>query len=385
MSTLALKQVLIELGISQRELAQHLVLSDAAVAQILNHNKWPKSVPQAALKSQVLAFINSDDETVFCEQKESATPKGGASSSDTPTEDTKETDMLLRKHNLKQETKQHFRLFRSPFEEPRNAEEVYLSADARYVRESMRQIAKHGGFCAVVGESGAGKTTLKRDLAQWARDVQHDVVLIEPYVLGMEDNDTKGKTLKSTHIAESILHAVAPGQRVFRSAEARFRQVEDALRESHRAGQKHVLIIEEAHCLSAHTLKHLKRFIELEDGFDKLISVVLIGQQELADKLDPRNPHLREVAQRCEIIFLRPLNNELEAYLQQRFTQAGIDIESVISSDAIEALRARLSSRDGSRTYLFPLVVHNVLTAALNEAARLGIPRLTADVIKGVQ
>lgn len=386
MSTLVLKQTLVDLKLSQRELAQHLELSDAAVAQMLNHNKWPKSVSQEALKKQILTFINSSDEGVFLEHKKGGTPSDDdAARSEAPTDDTKEKDMLLRKHNLTPEAKQHFRIFRSPFEDPRSAEEVYMSRDARYVRENMRQIAKHGGFCAIVGESGAGKTTLKRDLAQWARDVQQDVVIIEPSVLGMEDNDIKGKTLKSTHIAEAILHAVAPGQRVYRSSEARFRQVGEALRESHRAGHRHVLVIEEAHCLSVHTLKHLKRFVELEDGFEKLISVVLVGQPELADKLDPRNPRLREVAQRCEIIYLNPLNNELEAYLAQRFEQVGMELNNIISPDAISALRMRLSSRDGSRSFLFPLVIHNVLTAALNEAARLGIPMLTPDVIEGVQ
>ncbi len=37
-----------------------------------------------------------------------------------------------------------------------------------------------------------------------------------------------------------------------------------------KGGQRHVLIIEEAHDLSVHTLKYLKRFWELEDGFKKL-------------------------------------------------------------------------------------------------------------------
>ena len=83
--------------------------------------------------------------------------------------------------------------------------------------------------------------------------------MIEPYVLAMEDNDQKGKTLKSVHIAEAILAAVAPNVSPKRSPEARFAQIHRALTESAKAGNKHVLIIEEAHGLPLPTLKHLKR------------------------------------------------------------------------------------------------------------------------------
>ena len=54
-----------------------------------------------------------------------------------------------------------------------------------------------------------------------------------------------------------------------------------------------------------------------------------------------------------------------------------------MDATAIDALRIKLAGR-GQYSVLYPLAVHNVVTAALNEAATLGIPHITADVVEGV-
>lgn len=127
-------------------------------------------------------------------------------------------------------------------------------------------------------------------------------MVIEPYVIAMEDNDQKGKTLKAMHIAEAILgYRRGCWKNPKRSSEARFRQLHRVLRDSRRTGRSHVLVIEEAHALPIPTLKHLKRFMELEDGFKKLLGIILIGQPELAMKLSEQSQEAREVVQRCHV------------------------------------------------------------------------------------
>lgn len=290
--------------------------------------------------------------------------------------------MLLRKHQLTPAAKRTFNLPRNPFDEVRSSDEVFLTPEIRYVREAMRMTARHGGFMAVVGESGSGKSTLRRDLIEWIKSESQPVLVIEPYVLGMEDNDTQGKTLKAGHIAEAIMATVAPGVTPKRSPEARFRQVHNTLKESFRAGNRHILIIEEAHGLPIPTLKHLKRFFELEDGFSKLLGIVLIGQSELGQKLDERNPAVREVVQRCEVVNLLPLDNELEGYLSHRFRLVGRPLNEVMNSKAIEALQHKLTGQNFS--VLYPLAIHNVLTAAMNHAAVIGAPLVTPELVLGV-
>ncbi|MDK4697967.1 AAA family ATPase [Kingella negevensis] len=244
---------------------------------------------------------------------------------------------------------------------------------------------------AVVGESGAGKSTLREDLQDRINREGRQVVVIEPYVLAMEDNDQKGKTLKAVHIAEAILEAVSPNTSPKRSPEARFRQIHKALADSAKAGNKHVLVIEEAHCLPLPTLKHLKRFFELKNGFERLIGIVLIGQTELGQKLSENNPNVREVVQRCEVVTLLPLTDgKLQGYLKHKFERVGVNVADVLTDNAIDAIAARLTvtSRNKNQlqqqSLLYPLAVNNLVSAAMNEAAGLGFSKVDADIVKGV-
>ena len=193
------------------------------------------------------------------------------------------------------------------------------------------------------------------------------------------------------HIAEAILEAVAPNEKPKRSPEARFRQVHKALMESHKAGNRHVLVIEEAHGLPLPTLKHLKRFYELKAGFSRLIGIVLIGQTELATKLSEHNPNVREVVQRCELVTLLPLSDgKLSGYLKHKFDRMGVNIKDVLNDSAIDAITERLTVKSRTSTgmvensLLYPLAVNNLVCAAINSAAELGFDVVDSDIVKNV-
>ena len=377
-----LKTLLEQHKISQRALAAALSISPATVNNIIK-GQWPKTPSKSALVSQLTTFLVSKGiaktslDSLFIQAKPASTQE--------------EQAMLLRKQTLTQQAKRHFNLLANPFtNDIQSPDELYTSPDVNYVRMSMYNAAKNGGFIAVCGESGAGKTTLRCDLIDRIQRERLSIITIEPYVLAAEDNDTKGKTLKSTHIAEAILYSIAPLENAKRSPESRFRQIHKLLRESSRAGNQHVLIIEEAHSLPLPTLKHLKRFFELGDGYKKLLSIILIGQNELALKLSEQNQEVREVVQRCEIVTLEPLTpTGLTDYLNHRIKPYGKKLNELIDESGIMAITQRLTASAGrkgqqSRSLLYPLAVGNLLTGALNSAAELGIPVVTADVVAGV-
>jgi type II secretory pathway predicted ATPase ExeA len=260
--------------------------------------------------------------------------------------------MLLRKQTLTPAAKKNFKLFKNIFTENiRSSSELFNNGDINYVRESMWQAAKgNSSFIAVVGQSGAGKTTLRRELIDRIEREREPVVVIEPYVLATEDNDIKGKTLKASHIAEAILAALAPSTNAKRSPEARFRQIHNLLKESSRAGHHHLLIIEEAHSLPIPTLKHLKRFIELENGFTPLLSIILIGQDELKIKLAENNQEVREVVQRCEIVTLEPFTQTtLVDYLQHRCKAADRNLSDFIDESGLDAICTKLTRNVGRK------------------------------------
>lgn len=390
---LMLKQVLESIGKTQRELAQHLQLSPAAVAQICNHGLFPKKPDGETVRSGILAFLESHGaDRQVCRRAFDAVEQQ-------PKQPQEET-MLLRKQTLTPAARKHFGLFRDPFaDDLQSHEDVFLSDDVRYVRETLWHTARHGGFVAIVGESGAGKSTLRRDLLDRIARENQQIVVIEPYVLGMEENDAKGKTLKAVQIAEAIIAAAAPLEGIKRSSEARFRQVHRVLRDGNRAGMKYLLVIEEAHGLPTATLKHLKRFFELEDGFKKLLGIVLIGQTELRMKLSEQNHEVREVVQRCEVVELSPLDNELESYLKFKFHRAGKPLSDAVESSAIEAIRAKLTFNTTSRSagagtqafrsrdartvsLIYPLAVSNLLIASMNLAASQGFLKVDGDTVK---
>ncbi|MDR0441580.1 MAG: AAA family ATPase [Candidatus Accumulibacter sp.] len=391
--TMHLKTVLGKTRLRQSDLARALGISESAVAQLINHGEWPKRMSRTDIRRRTRDFLSAagvqpDGDVFAVGEPCNTTARPSPSQVINPTE---EDSMLLRKQSLFQATKKHFNLFRDPFHaEIGSADDLYLSPDIRLVREAMFQAARHGGFLGVIAESGAGKTTLLRDLEERITNENQPVVLIKPYVLAMEDNDQKGKTLKASHLAEAIMAAVVPLERVRSSPEARFAQLHKALKDSHAAGYRHCLIIDEAHALPIPTLKHLKRFFELEIGFKKLLSIILIGQPELAVKLSEKNHSVREVVQRCELVELTPLEGpRLDEYLKWKFGRLGKAVDEVIDASGIDAIRERLTLVSPRRdkepvSLLYPLAVGNLLTAAMNLAAEIGVPVVNADVVRGV-
>ena len=390
---LNLRPFLIEHNLTQASIARQVGISKAAMTNLLK-GEWPVKRNKEELKQNIIRALESKglsaSQRLFeVEIAPAELQPDGDDSRATNQKATLENLMLLRKQTLTQAARRHFSLFRDPFAEEslQSADDVFMTPDIRYVREALWFTARFGGFVAVIGESGAGKSTLRRDLLDRLSRENESVIVIEPYILGMEDNDRKGKTLKAASIAEAIIHNLNPLERPLLSPEARYRQLHRLLRESSRAGNRHVLIIEEAHSLPPATLKHLKRFWELEDGFKKLLGIILVGQPELRLRLSETNPEVREVVQRIELIELRPLDNELDAYLSFKFQRLGKNASDIITEDGLREMRERLTVNAGKRgkvSLLYPLACNNFLTAAMNLAAELGIPQVDADVLKEV-
>lgn len=387
-----LKAMMADARIFQRALAAHLTISLGALNAFINYRTFPARQQPEKFRARITEFLLSRGvpDAALWEQEEAEPSSGNSTAPDHPPQDHEAkpeeiVDMLLRKYRLTQAARQHFELPADPFEDVEDIADVFLSDDIRYIRESMFSTAIHSRFLAVVGESGAGKSTLREELIDRLRREGRDVHVIEPSVLSMAETEAKGRPLRVQDIASAIMATVAPTTPLKSSREARDRQLKQTLVESHRAGFKHLILIEEAHAIPTSTLNHLKRLLEIKDGLRKVLGIVLLGQPELALKLSESNPNVREVVQRIEILTLPPLDNNLEAYLKHRFERAGVPVARVIERGGIDALRERLaSSKQRGMSLLYPQAVHNVLARAMNLAAELGPPRVTAEVVRGV-
>ncbi|RNL99565.1 hypothetical protein EF878_21190, partial [Dickeya undicola] len=87
------------------------------------------------------------------------------------------------------------------------------------------------------------------------------------------------------------------------------------------------------------------------------------------------------------VVELLPLDNSLEEFLTFKLARAGKKLADIIDASAIDAIRARLSNQLGGRksvSLLYPLAVSNLVIAAMNLAADIGVPVVNADVVKGI-
>lgn len=391
---LRLKQLLAELNIRQSGLARSCGVSEALLAQLANHGLWPRNRSLArTLRADILRELQAAGaseeqlQTVF---EEWPAQHGNAAQADAPEPLNEDEDdaMLLRNETLTVEAREHFGLPRSPFIDDISAlADVFVSASTRRARVALMDCALNQGFVALVGESGSGKTTLREELEERIRIEARPVVVIKPYVL--EATKDARASWRSRQIAEAIVSTLAPGVAVKQSGQARARQVHELLQASQRAGYNNLLLIEEAHLLPKSTLRALKAFMEMKDGLRRLLGVVLIGQTELDDTLNDKLADVREIVQRCERREMLPLDEDLPAYLKHKFGRVGVNVADVLADDAHDAIRARLiriprgGTPKDARSLCFPLVVNNLVTRAMNAAAAVAYPRVSADVIGG--
>ncbi|SFU00026.1 ExeA family protein [Halomonas saccharevitans] len=393
------KRLLAELGKRQMDLAAHVVLtsgrhpSNSTITHLLRGNVWPARTPRVFLRRQIAEYLRHagateeeiavafeiDDENpgpMRPIRQDSAHPGRGSA----PIAEV-DMDQLPEKAMLTQMARRHFGLFRDPFlDDVQGTEDVFLAPEQRYIREHMFSTAKHGGFLAVIGESGAGKSVLRRDLIDRIQREEHAITPIMPRTID------KGQ-LTASALCDAIIEDISQ-EKPKQKLESKARQIERLLTGSSRGGNSHVLIIEEAHDLTVPTLKYLKRFWELEDGFRRLIAIILIGQPELRGTLDERrNWQAREVIRRIEVAELTPLDGHLEGYLAMKLKRLGKEAGEVFEEDAYDAMRERLTLQSRSSreaiSMLYPLVVNNFTVKCMNLAAELGQRKVNADVVKG--
>ena len=276
-----------------------------------------------------------------------------------------------------------FGLTQDPFTgDVTKSDDVYLTDETRFISEFLYQTAKIGGMVALLGESGSGKTTIRRYAMDRIQAEGQKIKIIAPRSIDKA-------RLTTSAICDAIIQDCST-EKPRRTLEAKSRQVEKILTNSSRAGYSHVLMIEEAHDLNIWTLKYLKRFWELEDGFKKLLAIVLIGQIEMKAKLDEsQNWEAREVIRRIEILELKPLGTgkEIADYLDIKFSRLGKVRTKIITDEGCEALAAKLRKQTRNHVIYsvgYPLLVNNWTRRAMNAASELGADVVDADVVNSL-
>src|SRR5439155_6163596 len=129
-----------------------------------------------------------------------------------------------------------------------------------------------------------------------------------------------------------------------------------------------VLVIDEAHHLSAEVLEEIRLLTNLETTQEKLLQILLVGQPELDEKLD--SPELRQLKQRIALrSHLEPLDNEqTRGYIQRRLQLAGTNSHAAVIFPTETMARVYSHSRGIPR--LINTVCENALITAYARQAR---------------
>ncbi|MGC9160400.1 ExeA family protein [Acidithiobacillus sp.] len=206
------------------------------------------------------------------------------------------------------------------------------------------------GFVKITGEVGTGKTTLCRTLLGRMGPEFRSAYILNPQ-----------------QTPRSLLRAIAA------DLEVAVEMDQDPLEAIHRAllraaaaGQRVVLLVDEAQTLSDAALESIRLLSNLETEKSKLIQIVLFGQPELDVRL--QQPQLRQLRQRIGFHHaLLPLSREESAvYLEHRLRHAGYTGGPLFRPEALRLLQRS----SGGTPRLLNLLGHKSLLAAYGAGRR---------------
>jgi general secretion pathway protein A len=205
-----------------------------------------------------------------------------------------------------------YELAQEPFSNAPVARFYYSSAQhAQALMRLTHAVSQMKGLAVLVGDIGAGKTTLARRLLDSLPEDEYEAALLVIVHSGIT--------------AQWLLRRIALQLGVENPAEEKLpllSQLYQRLIRIHEAGKKAVVLIDEAQMLATREImEEFRGLLNLEIPERKLLSFVFFGLPEIEDnlKLDP--PLAQRVALRYH---LDPLSAEAtEAYVRHRLRLAG--------------------------------------------------------------
>ena len=224
-------------------------------------------------------------------------------------------------------------------------------------------VRRHKGFVVMTGEVGTGKTLLVRCLLQLLNqsDVAYAYIFnsrLSPveflqYVAGDFGLNVAGKN-------KSELLLVLSNFVISR----------------HQKKLTTVLVVDEAHHVSAEVLEEIRLLTNLETTNEKLLQILLVGQPELDEKLD--SIELRQLKQRIALRSqLQPLDlDETRGYIQRRLQLAGGNPLVLFPAETI--VKVHRHSRGIPR--LINTVCENALITAYARQSRSVTPDIIEDI-----
>ncbi len=217
-----------------------------------------------------------------------------------------------------------------PFDLTADPKFLHVTSTHREALYTLRYGISGGkGLTMLVGEAGTGKTTLLHKALYEESQDNRSIVCV------------KNPTLTRQEFFEFLTDGFGLRKSARRSKSRFLVAFEESLLTRHNAGGLSALVVDEAQALSNELLEELRLLANLETATDKLLAVILVGQPELAERLN--HPSLRQLKQRVALrSTLSPLDlQETAAYIAARIRIAGGDGQRMFTREAVIAIFER--------------------------------------------
>lgn len=252
---------------------------------------------------------------------------------------------------------------RNPFPLTPDADCYFFGSDNQRHQMEVRHCLMSGkGFVLVSGEVGTGKSTFVRYLIDGLQEDGAQVALVLNTFL-------QGLPLLQAICRDFGLEAAKD------QADDWLEVLNRHLIERHRNGQRSVLIIDDAQNLSLESLELVRILSNLETRQEKLLQILLTGQQELVEKL--RQPCIRQLASRIaqHVQLGRLTLDQARHYVNFRLRECTAGGAEPVSLSA-SAMRALYRVSQGN-----PRRIHHVLDRALYGLSPAGRRRIGRTLI----
>jgi general secretion pathway protein A len=182
------------------------------------------------------------------------------------------------------------------------------------------------GITLVVGDAGTGKSTLIRATIQSTRSEGSRVATVA------------NPTLTRIEFYDHLARAFGFSREAAESKTVFLRELTAALDASQPSGGVVALIVDEAQSLPNELLEELRLLTNAEGAGDRSLTLVLVGQPELAERLN--DPSLRQLKQRVALrAALEPFTlRDTARYIASRITVAGGRADQIFTRDAVLAI-----------------------------------------------
>jgi general secretion pathway protein A len=265
---------------------------------------------------------------------------------------------------------QFYGLAERPFDLTPNPRYLLLTPSHREALANLDYgISSRKGLIVLTGEAGTGKTTLlRRVMAKGVSATSRTRSVRTVYL--------SNPTLDRGEFVEYLARGFGLSPDSHSSKTRLLLELEEMLLGFRRADTSVALIIDEAQSLPHALMEEVRLLANIESDTDKLLPVVLVGQPELADRLNDQA--LRQLKQRIALrCRLEPLDlHQTAAYIAHRLTLAGGDPASVFSRESVIDIY--------ERTRGIPRSINVVCDNALLNGFALGRRPIGADIIAEV-